>query len=1797
MRIVIDMQGAQCASRIRGIGRFALQFAKAFAQIARPQHELLLALNGVFDESIDALEQEFAGLLSKAQVRIFRPLSPCHALDEANTWRRRASEALYEKFIASLEPDFLLITSLFEGQGDDAVSSVGQIERQFAVAVVLYDLIPLIQKGHLDFPPRRNWYHHQLDMIRRADLLLAISESAKNEVIDYLPWREDTVTNISCAADARFNTALSASREHQNAKAKEFTEKAFVLYAGSFDQHKNIQRLISAFAKLPDRVRRLHQLVLVHSIDPETHDHLLAFAADQGLEASDLVFPGRVDDDELIRLYSTCALFVLPSLHEGFGLPALEAMACGAPTLASNTSSLPEVVGWGEALFDPLDVDDMARRIERALTDSAFRAALRDRGLRQAQRFSWEATATRALAALENWHSHHAKPNLTPRPATPYRPRLAYFSPVQSARTGSANYTAELLPALSRHYQIDVIVQQDEEISDPWIQGNSSIRSVKWFEDNAHLYDRVLYQFGNSPFHAHMFDLLQRHPGVVVLHDFFLSGAIKWISENENPGFWAQSLLESHGWSALQNWHAEKNKDIIKKTYPCNFPVLQAALGLIVHSDHSRQLADHYYGQGFSSDWQVIKHLRKPAAENNQKQARLALGLDPDVFLVCSFGFLDASKLNHRLLTAWQQSTLAHDTRCRLVFVGQNHGGGYGEEIRKTLRSPALAGRVKISCTDDEATFQQYLQAADIALQLSADPCEETYRTVLDCMNHGLPTIVNAHGSLAELTPDAVLTLPDAFTDAELVAALNSLWQDASARRTLAQRARQTIRREHAPDHCAALYAQAIEGFYAQAQQGVAGMTGTLQRLGAPADPHDLTLLAERVNELYPGKPMAQRQLLFDISELAQRDAKSGIQRVVRSVLHELLENPPQGFRIEAVYATSEHSYRYARRFTARFLGMGDLPLHDEPVDIAVGDVFWAVDWQANIIQQYWPTLAQWRQRGVKVVFTVHDLLPQTQAETTHESMPFAHRRWMEAIAHSDGLMGVSETVMHDVAEWLGAFGPQTGHPVKLGWAHHGADVVRAVEGAEHSGRKPQQALVAIRRHPAFLMVGTLEPRKKQDQALAAFEGLWRQGVKANLVIVGKHGWKTDELAAQLRQHPEKGRHLFWLEGISDEYLEQVYKASVCLIAASKNEGFGLPLIEAAMRGLPIIARDIPVFREVCGDHALYFSGYAPQDLGDAVQRWLALQAQQQVPLPDGIQWMTWAQATDKMLAVVLHDQWQSEWQPRKDLTLVARYWGSDDRLKTAVGVRDGRSLLSTGHAGHLLYGPYLSLPPGHYIAEVQGHIGAEGAGDAWVDVVVELGKVILADALVPEAGNENSIIIRLPFTVTQQSTVEIRMEVTEHSDIQISGLEIRRAGQPGVQALPNDVPPAPMPRQWRYWGSHPKNNTEVGNRVGRQMVATGKTGYLLYGNYIPLPAGHYKVRVQGICKAGSAVSLAQCHMDVAWQKGQERTAPHPLKLTNPAGTQWEAECDLFFDAAVEDAEVRAFVSSGNYFLQITSIWISEMKSIADVVSFIQGKIPMLDTIKCAAPAGNEVTMIQTSDERKYINMLKASEYFNRIYCKSIKIDYYKKVGILIGCYSRHAAFNRIRILHDLMLENYSGWVLYLDADAIVRDTKVDLRKKLSALRSIGKFAWFHNVYLPTDINNYHFSFINDGVFALDLSSKFTRRLIALWNMIYSEFYNHEDFQRSEKWDDLCNDNQSINLIIQHMAGHYGDAFLSGIEFEQFQDCWNGSDFHEAIFFQALRSKHDYESGADEIEDRINSILTAGKAAYSIQEK
>jgi glycosyltransferase involved in cell wall biosynthesis len=836
MRIVIDMQGAQTASRVRGIGRYSVSFVRALIRNGH-KHEVLLALNGLFPETIASLRETFRDLLPPENIRVWYAPTPGSACQASNGVHRKRAQYIYGAFLQSLEPDIVHITSLFEGFADNAVSSIGSLPPRLPTTVTFYDLIPLHHAERFlhPNPAYEKWYHEQLDLLKKADILFAISEASASDARETLKINPSRILNVSTSRQDIFRPIEVSEKAASETVLKFGIKKPFVLISGTLDPHKNLDRLFRSFSLLPKALRDQYCVVLIGNALGPQQALLKKMAREAGMEETSLVLTGHISDQDLVALYNLCTLMVLPSYHEGFGLPLLEAMACGAAVIGANATSVPEVIGREDALFDPFDEHSIAAKLEQALTNSALHASLKEHGPRRAALFSWDETATRALRSME-----------------------------------------------------------------------------------------------------------------------------KLVAERR--------------------------------------------------------------------------------AEN-----------------------------------------------------------AYGE-------------------------FSQ------------SDPLDQ-------CIE-----------ALAKSNPPP--------TKPECVAISACL-------------ARSIVSKDRTP------------------------------------------------------------QVLVDVSELSQRDARTGCQRVTRSVVLELLKTPPAGFRIEPVFATADRpGYRYARTFTARLMGeaaRGD----DLPIDYAPGDVFFGLDYQAHIVTRQRKFLQQMNRDGVQIHFLVYDILSVLKPHFFMPGNEPVFRSWLETIGLFDGVIGISKATADALDAWYKEQSFQVTPHFRFAWAHLGADI----ENSAPTFGLPADAsevLKRLRQRPTFLMVSTIEPRKGYAQALAAAEELWKEGLDINLAIVGRQGWNTEDLVKKLRAHPERGSRLFWLEGISDEYLEKVYAASTCLIAASEGEGFGLPLIEAARHKLPILARDIAVFREVAGEHAAYFSGLQPDDLAGAIRDWLSLYREGAHPKSDAMPWITWKESAERMIAALL---------------------------------------------------------------------------------------------------------------------------------------------------------------------------------------------------------------------------------------------------------------------------------------------------------------------------------------------------------------------------------------------------------------------------------------------------------------------------------------------------------------------------------------------------------------------------------
>jgi glycosyltransferase involved in cell wall biosynthesis/ADP-heptose:LPS heptosyltransferase len=1338
MRLVLDMQGAQTESRFRGVGRYSLSLAQAIAR-NRGEHEIILALSSLFPETIEHLRAAFEGLLPQENIRVWCAPGPIREADTSNYLRREVAERIREAFLADLKPDVVLITSLVEGLGDDAVTSVGVFDTSTPIAVILYDLIPLINPD-IHFRTNKiyqDWYSRKISSLKRSRLLLAISESSKREALEVLDFAADDIVNAFGACDASFRYLNLSEVAKRQVYRKAGIARPFVMYTGGADDRKNLYRLIEAYASLPKKLRRQYQLVFVGKM-PEGHVRdFLDTARNHGLANDEIICTGYVEDGDLIGLYNSCALFVFPSLHEGLGLPPMEAMSCGAPVICSNATSLPEVVGWEEALFDPTSVQSIATKLEQALIDETFRQRLSEYGRLRAREFSWDESAKRALQALSRF-DHGEVAN---QPLALLVERTSLFSKrhlrilvLKLDHRGDFLLAVPAITKLKARYpyaMIDIVVGSwnlpiakelklfdNIYVLDYFRKVSAEVPSVTEAE-----IDALIKQFGEYEI---AIDLRRQMDTRFILVK--IDARLKVGYETFDPSI-------------------DSKFNIKLKAYP-DVPFKKTPLNRTHISEQMLRLVDVLPAD--INDYVYLPELTK----------RVPTGrIEVAMFPTAGNDVKQWSEENYIALA----NLLVADERVDAVNVY------YGSEKEASRYEFMPNPKLRPHCNLDFPALVKSLSKSSICVANNSFGAHVA--SYSDCLVIG---VYGGHETISEWAPVfgesyvihcaafcSPCHIPNRSHCANGMFCLNDI-----SVRAVFDKVSEAITSQKQGKTNNQLSVVASSG--RTSSQIVDDLIGSIAALDLRAcDGNQRVLFAENIARNHR-LGTDKRQLLVDVSELVQRDAKSGIQRVVRAVLGQLLRNPPEGFVVEPVYAVADAlGYRYARSFTNGFLGNSQGLGDDTLAEAWSGDLFLGLDLHPLLVPAQEGFLKAWRQRGVGVYFVIYDLLPVLMPSAFPEGAAGGYHRWLGTIARFDGAIAISKAVADELRNWLQVFGQPRELPFHIGWFHLGADIENSAPtfGIPETAPRVFSALAA---RPSFLMLGTVEPRKGQAQTFAAFEQLWQAGEAVNLLIVGKQGWMVDDLIGRFRSHPEFNKKFYWLEGISDEYLEKVYAASTCLIAASEGEGFGLPLIEAAQHKLPIIARDIPVFREVAGEHAYYFSGLEAADLANAVKDWLALD-KAGAPRSDTMPWQTWKQSTQNLLDVILGGQWYQQWMPDD----VRRFWGSDNRLGTQVGKRTGHEIVSKGQAGYLIYGLYVALAAGQYRVVIRGALEKNGAVGARMVVACNKGNRILGESVLSEP-NDDGCLITLTISLDAPCTdLEVRVWVSENTQLHVSMIEI----------------------------------------------------------------------------------------------------------------------------------------------------------------------------------------------------------------------------------------------------------------------------------------------------------------------------------------------------------------------------------------------------------------------------------------
>lgn len=267
------------------------------------------------------------------------------------------------------------------------------------LVTTIHDLIPLIYPKSLPSRMSRIYcYVMMRTAARKSRRVIANSYCTGRDIVRYLKIPESKVKVIYEGVNENYHPVENESRLRKVKKRYKTSEK-FIFYLGQWKPHKNILRLMRAFHRLKIKTGIPHKLLIGGRKDPN-YGEIPALARNLGLE-KDIIFTGYIPEEDLPVLYSAAKLFIFPSLYEGFGLPVLEAMACGIPVVSSNTSSLPEIAGDAAIFVNPYSTEEIAQAMQEVLRDEKLRQKLIQKGLARARLFVWEKTSRETLHVYE----------------------------------------------------------------------------------------------------------------------------------------------------------------------------------------------------------------------------------------------------------------------------------------------------------------------------------------------------------------------------------------------------------------------------------------------------------------------------------------------------------------------------------------------------------------------------------------------------------------------------------------------------------------------------------------------------------------------------------------------------------------------------------------------------------------------------------------------------------------------------------------------------------------------------------------------------------------------------------------------------------------------------------------------------------------------------------------------------------------------------------------------------------------------------------------------------------------------------------------------------------------------------------------------------------------------------------------------------------------------------------------------------------------------------------------------------
>jgi len=750
--LILDIQAAQSVAHGgRGIGRYTLSQAQTLLRQTGAVKKLFLNPDLPFPTGLRQDLADFPGL-------------------EWNT------KGAFQKACDTQERLFYYIMSPFElAPVPETVIPPYVLQSGMPIIVTLYDLIPFgMPERYLSDSSVAVRYYQRLNLIKQADLILAISRSTVNVAVRDLGIDPGKIRFIGGGVDSAFLMPGKGMEEPSTLLQEIGVRTPYMMTVLGCEPRKNLSGLLAAYRMLPDGLQKKYALVVVGCYSDASRQAQLRQAGLSKKQKEQIIFVEDISDALLATLYRQADLFIFPSLNEGFGLPVAEAMACGCPVITSNTSSLPEILDWVPSTFDPYDAGGMAEKIAQALQDMAFRKELLDIAARKAGEHTWDKVASRSLAAIDEvLVQKSVKPVIHS-----VRKRIAFIGPLPPIKSGIADYNHRVIPELEMLCDLDVFVPDTASLLTQKSYRNARVFLLESLGRtfSAASYDLLLYSLGNSEHHIPTLRAIEKMPGVLWLHDVRLFGLFLAHAHRgrtlPDATRYIRSFFGRHYADRLSELQP-KDQDLldvmwyVENKLGMTRTLLNRARAVVLHSQHAEDILREEQVEAKC----LPPVFRFPLACPDFDEGTHELSRKP--IQLSTFGLVSPVKAPDVLIAAF--ALLKKDYPDLILnFVGAIDAP-QKTELRAFIKEKGLcsADVVFTGYVADEA-YRDWLQKTDIAILFRRSTNGESSAAGNDCLAGGLPLVTNLP-THQEYPDDVLMSLPFSATSLDLADALSTL--------------------------------------------------------------------------------------------------------------------------------------------------------------------------------------------------------------------------------------------------------------------------------------------------------------------------------------------------------------------------------------------------------------------------------------------------------------------------------------------------------------------------------------------------------------------------------------------------------------------------------------------------------------------------------------------------------------------------------------------------------------------------------------------------------------------------------------------------------------------------------------------------------------------------------------------------------------------------------------------------------------------------------------------------------------